>query len=827
MFDQMFLVLVVFLLVLAAIDLFVGVSNDAVNFLNSAIGSRISSIQVIMLVASAGVLLGATFSSGMMEVARSGVFHPDMFTFYEVMLIFFGVMITDVLLLNIFNSLGLPTSTTVSIIFELLGAAVCASVFKLYGSGHSYAEIFEYVKSDRSITIVSAILVSVAVAFISGMVVQFVCRVLFSFRLEHSVKILGGVFTGFSLTAIIYFLIMKGAKGASFMKPEYIAFIEEHTTLLLWTIFIGLSVVAQVLVLLKYNVFKLIILGGTFALAFSFAGNDLVNFIGVPLAALDAFNVWFASGLPADSLKMDALNHDTGTSTIYLLIAGLIMVVTLWTSKKAHRVIQTSINLSSSTRGEHEQFGASTPGRLVTRFGLGISRIVYRSLPRVLLAFFALRYRKVPIKKGQVPLPFDYVRASINLVLASILIASATSLKLPLSTTYVTFMVAMGSSFADGAWDRESAVFRISGVITVIAGWFLTGLSAFSACFVVTMLFFGFGAPAIFILMAITIYVIIRTNFAKVKTTETVASVIEARGDNSKILAAVSAAVPAFLDQNIECLNRALTAFFDDNEFKLRKARNKASNVLDQISKERREYYNLALDKNSDQEAAGTIDAKHFFYLAFSNMREASKSMRYCIDQAVVHIANRHTIFGGSMKITLFELLKRLEQMSLDMHQVAQSPNSAAVEAFIKHGKKLNRDVDKCQIALVDTIGSSHVSMHSSEMYLTFLQSIRDCANRYVAVAMLERALSQLVHGSKVDVSVDQAQMQTQVVPAAISTESEEELSRAADAERAEAAGDRSSDASREALSQVVDPTSPAQVTKAPTDVEPQAPKIE
>ncbi len=789
MFEQMFFVLVVFLLILAAIDLFVGVSNDAVNFLNSAIGSRISSIQVIMIVASAGVLLGATFSSGMMEVARSGVFHPEMFTFYEVLLIFFGVMITDVLLLNAFNSLGLPTSTTVSIIFELLGAATCASVFKLAGDGHSYAEIFDYVKSDRSITIVSGILVSVAVAFISGMVVQFLCRLLFTFRIKRSVMYLGGVFTGFSLTAIIYFLIMKGAKGASFMKPEYLAFMEEHTTVLLWSFFIGLSILAQVLVLLKFNVFKIIILAGTFALAFSFAGNDLVNFIGVPLAALDSFQVWVASGLSPDSLQMDALNHDSGTSTVYLVIAGLIMVLTLWTSKKAHRVIQTSINLSSSTRGEHEQFGASTPGRLVTRFGLGISRIVVRSMPRILLAFFAMRYRKVPLKKGEVPLPFDYVRASINLVIASILIASATSLKLPLSTTYVTFMVAMGTSFADGAWDRESAVFRISGVITVIAGWFLTGLSAFTACFIVTLLFFGFGAPAMLILMGLSVVVIIRTNFTKARTSETVASVVKARGDNSKILAAVSAAVPNFLDQNIECLNRALNAFFDDNEFKLRKARNKASNVLDQISRERREYYNLALEKNSDQEAAGSLDAKHFFYLAFSNMREASKSMRYCLDQAVIHIANRHTIFGGTMRDTLFDLAKRLQQMSADMHQVAESPSSTAVEAFIKHGKKLNRDVDKCQISLVDTIGSSHVSMHSSEMYLTFLQAIRDCANRFVAVAMLERALSQLVHGNRVNQDVDQAQMQMQVVPAAISTQSEDEFERVSESERAEASG--------------------------------------
>lgn len=794
MFDQMCIVLVVFLLMLACIDLFVGVSNDAVNFLNSAIGSRISSLKVILLVGSLGVLFGATFSSGMMEVARSGVFHPEMFTFREVITLFFAVMISDVLLLNVFNSLGLPTSTTVSIIFELLGASTCAAVFKLYTDGQSMTEIFNFIKSDRSLTIVSGILISVAVAFVSGMVVQFFCRLLFSFRLERSVRYLGGLFTGFSVTAIVYFLIMKGARGASFMKPEYIQFIEDNTNTLLWVMFIGFTVLSQILVFLKFNVFKIIILSATFALAFSFAGNDLVNFVGVPLAALDSYQTWVGTGAGAEELMMDSLNDNTHTPTLYLGLAGMIMVITLWTSRKARRVIQTSINLSSSTRGEHEQFGATVPGRLVTRLGLSISRTVYHMIPRPVLAFFALRYRKVPVKKGEVPLPFDYVRASINLVIASILIASATSLKLPLSTTYVTFMVAMGTSFADGAWDRESAVFRISGVITVIAGWFLTGLCAFTQAFLIALIFFNFGLPAMVVMMCIAVFVIVKSNFGKQKTSETVASVIDARGDNTKILSAVSAAVPKFLDSNIECLERALDAFFADNEFQLRKARNKASNVQDQISRERAEYYTLALEKNSDQEAAGTIDAKHFFYLTFSNMREASKSMRYCIDQAVSHVANRHTIFGGGLQDSLYDLLRRLKTMSEDMHQIAADPVRDHVEAFIKHGKKLNRDVDKFQIELVDRIGRTHVSMHSSEMYLTFLQAIRDTANRYVAVAMLERALSQLVHGSRVDTAVEQAQMQTQVVPAAITTESEAELNESLPAEtetaRAASSGD-------------------------------------
>ena len=423
MLETIFILLVAFLLILACVDLFVGVSNDAVNFLNSAVGSRIAPLKIILIVASIGVLFGATFSSGMMEVARSGVFHPELFSFYDVILIFFAVMVTDVILINVFNIFGLPTSTTVSIIFELLGAAVCASAYKLYSDGQSFSEIFNYIKSDRTATIVSGILISVAVAFISGAIIQFILRVLFSFRFQNSYRYLGGLFTGFSLTAIIYFLVMKGAKGASFMKPEYIDFINANTTVILWTLFIGLTVLGQLLVMIGFNVFKIIILGGTFALAFSFAGNDLVNFIGVPLAALDAFTAWTGSGNDPHLMTMEILNNNEHANSLYLVLAGLIMVTTLWISKKARRVIQTSINLSSSTQGEREQFGATPVGRVITRIGLDVSRATYNIIPQRIKAAIASRYIKAPVVKGEIPLPFDYVRASVNLVLSAILIA--------------------------------------------------------------------------------------------------------------------------------------------------------------------------------------------------------------------------------------------------------------------------------------------------------------------------------------------------------------------------------------------------------------------
>ena len=763
MLETIFILLVAFLLILACVDLFVGVSNDAVNFLNSAVGSRIAPLKIILIVASIGVLFGATFSSGMMEVARSGVFHPELFSFYDVILIFFAVMVTDVILINVFNIFGLPTSTTVSIIFELLGAAVCASAYKLYSDGQSFSEIFNYIKSDRTATIVSGILISVAVAFISGAIIQFILRVLFSFRFQNSYRYLGGLFTGFSLTAIIYFLVMKGAKGASFMKPEYIDFINANTTVILWTLFIGLTVLGQLLVMIGFNVFKIIILGGTFALAFSFAGNDLVNFIGVPLAALDAFTAWTGSGNDPHLMTMEILNNNEHANSLYLVLAGLIMVTTLWISKKARRVIQTSINLSSSTQGEREQFGATPVGRVITRIGLDVSRATYNIIPQRIKAAIASRYIKAPVVKGEIPLPFDYVRASVNLVLSAILIASATSLKLPLSTTYVTFMVAMGTSFADGAWDRESAVYRISGVVTVIAGWFLTAFSAFTLTFIVCLIFFIFSYPALIILMIITMIIIYRTNFAKTKVTETMQQVIDAKGDNEKVLQAISSAVQVFYKDNLTCLERAFNEFFADNEFKLRKVTHKAFNIMDELEKERSEYYSMALDK----EQKVNIDANHCFYLSFTNMYEVSKSVHNALSQAVIHVANRHTIFSGQLKENLEELLQKLQKFALYIDAMSKEPSSDNMDGIAKRAKKLNRSIDKSQLDLVNLIGTEKISMRSSEIYLTFLGTVRNMVNRYLAVALLARALAELTEGKKPEEAATQAQMLVQVNPTA------------------------------------------------------------
>ncbi len=771
MLESIFFILVIMLLLLSTLDLFVGVSNDAANFLNSAVGTRIAPMAVIIAVASCGVLIGATSSSGMMEIARKGMFHPEMFTYKEIMIIFASVMISDVLLLNAFNSLGLPTSTTVSIIFELLGAAVLASVFKVYGDHGSLAGLMDYIKLDKTAAIVTGILLSVIIAFFAGMVIQFIARIFFTFRFEHTVKYLGGLFTGVSLSAIGYFLLVKGAHGASFMKPEYLEWMDLHLNLIMWGMFAVFFVIGQLIALAGRNIFKFIVLSGTFALAFSFAGNDLVNFVGVPLAALDSFELWTASGTEVDKYMMGGLNIASRTDTIWLFAAGVVMSITLFVSKKARHVVQTTVNLSSSASGEHEQFGASTMGRIITRIGLMVSRAVYRSIPKPVLAFIARRYRRAVVKKGSLPMPFDYVRASINLVVASALISVATSLKLPLSTTYVTFMVAMGSSFADGAWDRESAVFRISGVITVVAGWFLTGFCAFTCASIICSINFLSGGVSIFVLIPLVFVIIIYTNFIKKSRHDEATSILKSRNDEG-ILQAVCRAVPQYFDKELETIRCTMEAFFDDNELALRRVRNKASNIEEAISENRGAYYSLAqssygasLGLTKSVADKSTVDAKFFFYLVFSNLREAAKSVHYATDQALIHVANRHTIFGGDMKASLGELLNRLDRISADVHAIGADPSAANVESMAKHAKKLNRDIDRCQMALVTIIGRERVSMHSSEMYLTFLQQLRDFVSRYTAVGMQERALAELVAGNCVMTPVDAPQFEQGALP--------------------------------------------------------------
>ena len=742
----LFLTIIVFLMILAAVDLFVGVSNDAVNFLNSAVGSRVAPLNHVLVVAAAGVLIGATFSSGMMEIARSGMFYPEKFSFEQIVFIYFAVMVSDVIMLNIFNSLGLPTSTTVSIIFELLGAAVFTACWMLWSQGAGIGEMVSYIKPDRTFTIVSGILISVVVAFVAGAIIQFVLRILFSFQLKNTYRMFGALYSGLSLTGIIYFLVMKGAKGASFMKPEYIDFINANTAEILAACFVIFTVISEVLILLGRNVFKLIILGGTFALAFAFAGNDLVNFVGVPLAALDGYQTWSASGTPADQLMMSSLAGKSATPTIFLVLSGLIMVITLWFSRSARKVIQTSINLSSSAGGTREQFGATMPGRLITRMGLSAARFCDRLIPAAAKDFLAQRYKPVPRVKGEVPPAFDYVRASVNLVVAAILISSATSLKLPLSTTYVTFMVAMGSSFADGAWDRESAVYRISGVITVISGWFLTAACAFIiTCCTMLCIFIGKWV-AVVLLLVLAIYLIWRSNFSKKTSASPVADMVsELHGNNDQILSAVAKRIPVTFNDCCDALSRGFDGFFADEETTIRRARNKAYRITDYLMNERNGYYSMAIDEKSE----ASVDTTHYFYVAFNGMYEASKEVQAAISHAMEHVANRHVVFGGDLKKSLLFIFEELKNQQKLLDKFSKKPDSGSADKIVKKAQQINTCIDKAQISLVEMIAKNHLPNHSAETFLTFLNAMRDMSERYAAIVL---------HGNAIAVTLNQTE---------------------------------------------------------------------
>ncbi|RJP92332.1 MAG: inorganic phosphate transporter [Desulfobacteraceae bacterium] len=494
---EIFFIAVLLLMAFAVMDLIVGVSNDAVNFLNSSIGSKVAPYKVIMVVASLGILAGVTFSSGMMEVARKGIFHPQFFTMPELIMIFIAVMVTDILLLDLFNTHGLPTSTTVSVVFELLGAAVAMSVIKIMQSNGDAMALGEYINTGKALIIVFGILLSIIVAFISGMVVQFISRLIFTFDYQETLKRYGAIWGSIAMSVITFFILVKGAKGASFMTDEAIKWIMAHTLLIMFLIFIVTAVIFQILIsFFKVNILKPIVLVGTFALAMAFAANDLVNFIGVPLAGLYAYKTAIIAADPL-TITMGALSEKVQSQTLLLLIAGAIMVFTLWLSKKAKTVTETEISLSQQEEGT-ERFESIWLSRIIVNMVASMMSIFQIFFPENIRKLIARRIdpgKYKPLKNLADRPSFDLVRASVNLMVASAVVSFATSMKLPLSTTYVTFMVAMGSSFSDQAWGRESAVYRVTGVLTVIGGWFMTALIAFVTAFIFANVIFYFHVP--------------------------------------------------------------------------------------------------------------------------------------------------------------------------------------------------------------------------------------------------------------------------------------------------------------------------------------------
>lgn len=504
---------ILFLFMLAIFDLVVGVSNDAVNFLNSAIGAKVARFRTILIIASIGVFVGATLSNGMMDIARHGIFQPQMFSFNDLLCIFLAVMVTDVVLLDVFNTLGMPTSTTVSMVFELLGGTFILSLLKIATDETGLLGFDDLLNTDKALSVILGIFLSVAVAFIFGTLVQWLSRLIFMFNYTSKLKWKIGIFGGIATTCILYFALLKGLKDSSFMTPEYNAWIKENTMYLVGGCFVVSTILMQVFHWCKINVFKIVIFMGTFALALAFAGNDLVNFVGVPLAAYSAYQDFAANGAgQADTFMMGSLNESAKTPFIFLFLSGVVMVYALATSKKAHNVVKTSVDLSRQDEGE-EMFGSSRVARSIVRGANNVNDFFSKYTPKPLVRWIDARFNKDEAILAQ-GAAFDLVRASINLVLSGLLIALGTSLKLPLSTTYVTFIVAMGSSLADRAWSRESAVFRITGVLNVIGGWFLTAGIAFSACALVTIAMYYGGAVVMALFVFVAVFILIKSNFS-------------------------------------------------------------------------------------------------------------------------------------------------------------------------------------------------------------------------------------------------------------------------------------------------------------------------
>ena len=657
--ENVFLLIVAVLFLLAFSDLIVGVSNDAVNFLNSAIGAKVAPLRVILIVAGAGILMGTTFSSGMMEVARKGIFHPGAFTFYNIMIIFVAVMLTDVLLLDLFNTFGLPTSTTVSIVFELLGAAVGIAILTISAKGQDFSEMGNYINSGKALAIISGILVSVVVAFTVGAVVQYISRLLFTFNFGRTMKYFGAIWGGIALTFITYFILIKGAKGTSFMSDEDIQWIMDHTAFILAVSLVTWSIIFQLLHwLFNFNVLKFIVLAGTFALAMAFAGNDLVNFIGVPLAGFESYRVFSAvHDASAHSFLMSSLAGQIKTSTLYLIIAGLVMVITLWLSRKARSVVKTTLNLSDQEAVD-ERFESSMVARSVVRQAIKINKAVQVIIPSTVLKKIEKRFDSKPFKayvKSNPGVSFDLIRASVNLVVASVLIAFATSLKLPLSTTYVTFMVAMGSSLADGAWGRESAVYRITGVVAVIGGWFFTALCAFTVSLIIALILYWTHLFGLIVLIPLAIFLVVKSHIFHHKKSEEESRKNEhlkvTSLDGDSIYEKCSANVTSLLLATYKVLNRTIDSFIKEKHKKLKESV-KTAKSLSKEAKALKKEIPSTLQKLTEE----SFESGHNYIEIIDYLREMMHCITHIVSPVYEHVDNNHTPMSKFQEESLIEL---------------------------------------------------------------------------------------------------------------------------------------------------------------------------
>ena len=684
---------VIVLLIFAVFDLIVGVSNDAVNFLNSAIGSRVAPFFVIMIIASLGILAGVTFSGGMMEVARKGIFHPQFFTMPELITIFLAVMFTDILLLDLFNTYSLPTSTTVSIVFELLGAAVALALFRVMNNSNGPGNIAEYINTGEAMFIIFGILVSIVVAFCTGAVVQFLSRQIFTFDYEKQLKRYGALWGGVAMSMITYFIVIKGAKGANFITPEMSDWIKTHSLFMMSAIFAVSAVVLEILILLfRINILKIIVLVGTFALAMAFASNDLVNFIGVPLAGLQSYQVAVASG-DAMNTTMGALGSKMPTPSLYLLLAGVVMVLTLWFSKKARGVTQTEINLGQQDEGT-ERFESIWISRSIVRMADSIFGYFRMLLPQGLRTAICNRMnpavKKATYDRGDRKPPFDMLRASVNLMVASALIANATSMKLPLSTTYVTFMVAMGSSFSDQAWGRESAVYRVTGVLTVVGGWFMTAFIAFVTSFIFASCIAHLELTGIILLFAVIVLVILNNHqkhkARTIESEETEILNLKKVKDSHMAISSTFDHLAVLLGEFRECFDISLDALFDQNIDVLNVQRKKV--------KKYQRWVNIIMAnvfKVLRLQQKGDHNLSYKYAQTIRRLQKLSDGFRDIVLRSYIHIANKH-------KGLLDVQIKELKQIKIVMLDILLKVETAFKNKEIEDYQKIVEQYDNMKI---------------------------------------------------------------------------------------------------------------------------------
>jgi len=727
--ENIYVFMVIALGILAITDLVVGVSNDAVNFLNSALGSKAISFKTIMIVASIGIAFGAMSSSGMMEVARKGIFNPSEFVFAEIIIIFMAVMITDVLLLDFFNTLGMPTSTTVSIVFELLGAAVAIALVKVANDGGGIDALGSYINTGKATEIIVGILLSVAIAFTIGAIVQFLSRLLISFKFQEQPKWIGSIFGGFAITAIIYFILVKGLKSAEFLNGAITEYAATKTELFLLANFVLWSLVSWILTsVFKKNIYRIIIVLGTFALAMAFAGNDLVNFIGVPIAALQSFQDWHASGVAATDYSMGGLAEAVRTPTYLLLFSGLVMIVTLWLSTKARYVTETEINLAREGDGE-ERFQPNYLSRQIVKFSITAFDSISNVFPANTKEKFNNRFTKpnnyVLKGKTQDQPAFDMVRASVNLMVASVLISIATSMKLPLSTTYVTFMVAMGTSLADRAWGSESAVYRVAGVLNVIGGWFFTAICAFVSAATIAYLIHLGGLVVLVILLLIAGVLIARNYLSHSRKKEETKAEDSLRKAESSSIQGVIEESAANIANVIKRSNRIYSNSIQglskhDLDFlkKNKKQSKKLSNEIDGLRNDT--FYFI---KNLEE---AHIGASNFYINIMDFLTDMSQSLEYIGKVSYNHVNNNH-------KKLKYNQIKELKEIDLKLEGIFNVTEKAFVErsfeqigVILASKGELNQIVSEKINKQVSRTRTEESSPKNTTLYFSLLLESRD-----------------------------------------------------------------------------------------------------